>query len=432
MSKNRLVVKRFLFYTLMFLIITIILIVSVFIHEKNLFRTSAYITTHLYPILSIVILTFVMLYATGMVSYYRKRPGTWRSFNLLQLIWYTFLSVLIAYGITSIIFYSNRVGRSILLYNFIILSFFFIINAEHFLKSTIRNSTTYIWKCNKITPEELSNQYNIRIHNIRYDLSPEDVPNNNIVIVYDNENVIEDRLFMEKLVEGFPAIPISELIELEAGLIPHRFIGEFYRISDFTGVKYFTDGTKVIIDFILAPILLLLLFPLAFTVALVHKMESPGPIFFKQLRAGKNGEPFYLIKFRTMIQNAEKHGRKFASENDPRVTKIGRIMRKLRLDEVPQLINVVKGEMSLIGPRPERPEFIEKFSKQIPYYKLRLEIKPGLTGWAQVHYKYTGPRIEEQIRRLEYDLYYIKNRNILLDMIVLLKTVGVVLKAEGV
>ena len=282
-----------------------------------------------------------------------------------------------------------------------------------------------------MTPQELFNRYNIRILNIKHELMPEDSPENT-VIIYDNENIIQDSTLIEKLVEGYSVIPISALIELEAGLIPLAFMEEFYRISDFTTIKYFTDGAKVIMDIILAPILLILLFPFAFIVALIHKIESPGPIFYKQLRAGKNGEPFYLIKFRTMIQDAEKHGRKFATKNDPRVTKIGRIMRKLRLDEVPQLINVVKGEMSLIGPRPERPEFIEKFSKQIPFYRLRLEIKPGLTGWAQVHYKYTGPRLEEQIRRLEYDLYYIKNRSILLDLIVLLKTVGVVLKAEGV
>ncbi len=428
---SKFIAKRLLFYAIVYLSLSTILIVAVFIAKRSLYATYIYIQSHLYPLFSIMTFTFIMLYATGMVSYYRRRKSTWKSFNILQLIGFTLLSVFIASGITSILFYSSRIERSILLYNSFLLSLFFIFNAEHFLKTTIKNTTTYIWKCRKITPEELYTLYEIHIPNLKYTISEDDTPENTIII-YDDENIMKDVELMEKLIEGFSAMSISELVELEAGLVPYRFITDFYRISDFTKVKYFSDGAKVIFDFLFAPLLLLVLFPVSFLFAMLHKIESPGPIFYQQIRAGKNGKPFKLIKFRTMIKNAEKHGRKFASKNDPRVTRIGRIMRKLRLDEVPQLINVVRGEMSLIGPRPERPEFIEQFSKQIPFYRLRLEIKPGLTGWAQVHYKYTGPKIEEQIRKLEYDLYYIKNRNILLDIIVLLKTIGVVLKAEGV
>ena len=390
-----------------------------------------FIKTHLYQHLIIIFITYLMLYATGMVSFYRKRPKAWTSFNVIQSIWFSFISLSVAYGVSILLFYTKSIGRVIFLYDFILISVFFSLNLEYFLQQTIKKNTSYIWLCKNMTPEQLKKQYGINILNVKNDLSTLDTSEKGIIL-YDDPNIEEEKATIEKIVSGFTAIPIPYLIELEAGLIPLIYIKEFYHISDFINIKHFTDGVKILIDYTLTPILFIILFPISFLLALIHEIESPGPLFYKQVRTGKHGHTFYLIKFRTMIKDAEKTGKKFSSKDDKRVTKIGRIMRKLRLDEVPQLINIIKGDMSLTGPRPERPEFVEEFSKKIPYYKLRLEVKPGLTGWAQAHYKYTGPSLEEQIRRLEYDLYYLKNRSVLLDIIILLKTIGVVLKAKGV
>ena len=177
--------------------------------------------------------------------------------------------------------------------------------------------------------------------------------------------------------------------------------------------------------------LLILLFPISFLFALLHKLESKGPLFYIQKRVGYNGKEFNLIKFRTMENNAEKNGVCFTKENDSRITKIGRMMRKYYIDEVPQLINILKGDLNLIGPRPERKDFIRILEKKIPFYKKRLEVKAGLTGWAQVNYRYAGTYIEDHLKKLEYDLYYIINKNIPLDTLIILKTVKAVLGRKG-
>jgi len=160
------------------------------------------------------------------------------------------------------------------------------------------------------------------------------------------------------------------------------------------------------------------------------KLNSPGPFLFMQQRTGKSNRKFMAVKIRTMSKNAEHNGPQWAVKNDPRVTRSGRIMRKMRIDEIPQLINVLRGEMSFIGPRPERPEFIEKLEKKIPYYNERLLVKPGLTGWAQINFPY-GASEKDALDKLQYDLYYIKNRSFILDLSIVLKTIKTVLSAGG-
>ncbi len=155
-----------------------------------------------------------------------------------------------------------------------------------------------------------------------------------------------------------------------------------------------------------------------------------GPLFYKQERVGKNGESFNIVKLRTMIVNAEKEGAVFAKTNDTRITPFGKLLRKSRLDEVPQFINVLKGEMSVIGPRPERPIFVDQIAENIPLYKTRHVIKPGLTGWAQVNYPY-GENLEDSLMKLRYDLYYIKHRSLFLDVNIFMKTLSTVLFFRG-
>ena len=166
--------------------------------------------------------------------------------------------------------------------------------------------------------------------------------------------------------------------------------------------------------------------PIMALTAIAIRIESPGPVVYTQERVGLRGRKFRIFKLRSMRADAEARGPVWASENDPRVTRVGRVIRRLRIDETPQFFNILRGEMSLIGPRPERPEFVERLEKRIPYYSERHLVKPGLTGWAQVSYPY-GASFEDAREKLQYDLYYIKNQSPLLDAIILLETARVVL-----
>jgi exopolysaccharide biosynthesis polyprenyl glycosylphosphotransferase len=175
-------------------------------------------------------------------------------------------------------------------------------------------------------------------------------------------------------------------------------------------------------------ILFLVTFPF---IALIVKLDSPGSIFYTQIRTGINGKSFRIIKYRTMVKDAEKGKAIFSRPGDPRVTRSGQIMRKTRLDELPQVLNVLRGDMSIVGPRPERPEHISRLTEKIPFYRTRLVVRPGLTGWAQVRYNY-GSDDHDALVKLEYDLYYIRNQTILLDLNIIIRTVYKVIRLGGV
>lgn len=190
-------------------------------------------------------------------------------------------------------------------------------------------------------------------------------------------------------------------------------------------------GIKRGFDLLASAILFVATLPVMVLTALCIYIEDGRHILYRQERVGKDGRPFLVLKFRSMRNNAEKAGSpQWASENDPRVTKVGRIIRKLRIDELPQILNVLKGEMSFVGPRPERPYFVKKLCEEIPYYNVRHSIKPGITGWAQVRYQY-GASVEDAIQKLQYDLYYVKNNSLFLDFIILIDTIQVVLFSKG-
>ncbi len=192
-----------------------------------------------------------------------------------------------------------------------------------------------------------------------------------------------------------------------------------------------TRWTKRLTGIVVSSAILILTLPFMILLGILIKLDSRGPIFFRQERVGEEGKPFMLIKFRSMRQDAEAlSGPVWAVEDDPRVTRIGRIMRKLRLDELPQIFNVLKGEMSFVGPRPERPFFVSQLSEQIPFYSLRFAVKPGVTGWAQIRYPY-GASVEDAREKLRYDLYYIKNMSLLFDLSIIFQTVKIVLFGRG-
>lgn len=190
-------------------------------------------------------------------------------------------------------------------------------------------------------------------------------------------------------------------------------------------------AAKRVVDVLASLIGLTLSTPVSLLAALAIKIESLGPVLYRQERVGQNDARFVLYKFRSMYQNAEcEAGPVWASENDPRVTRVGRILRKLRIDEIPQMINVLKGEMSFVGPRPERPFFVEKLQQRLPFYDLRHSVKPGITGWAQISYRY-GDSEEDAIEKLQYDLYYIKHMSPFFDLQIIFESCKVILLGKG-
>jgi len=210
-----------------------------------------------------------------------------------------------------------------------------------------------------------------------------------------------------------------------AGLPPSSlvFSDGFKRIA-------FYQRLKFVPDIVMAGFLLVLLSPLLVAIGVLVRLDSPGKVLYRQVRVGRAGLPFKINKFRTMRKDAEALGATFATENDPRVTRLGGFLRRSRLDELPQLLNVVQGDMAFVGPRPERPEFVSDLQEKIPYYYLRTVVRPGITGWAQIRYPY-GSTTKEHQEKLEHDLYYIKNISMTLDTIIAIDTVRVMLFAHG-
>lgn len=224
-----------------------------------------------------------------------------------------------------------------------------------------------------------------------------------------------------------------EAIQRRLGIVPldlvaqDRWFRQIGRVRPLAaGYAALKRGTDVAVAVVLGTIVL----PLIPLIALAIRMESPGPIFYSQTRVGLGGRHFRLVKFRSMRQDAERDGACWAQAGDARVTRVGRFMRLTRIDELPQLWNVLTGEMTLVGPRPERPEFTAMLEREIPHYAKRYAVKPGLTGWAQVRFRYTST-VEDTARKLEYDLYYLKHASLALDLRILLETVRVVLLKAG-
>jgi sugar transferase (PEP-CTERM system associated) len=224
---------------------------------------------------------------------------------------------------------------------------------------------------------------------------------------------------------------VSFYEEMSNKLLIEDIQPSWFLYSDGFRVTPFLYFFKRVFDIVFAVIGIVLLLPFLPLVALLVRLDSPGPVFFRQIRVGEREQPFIIYKFRTMRQDAEKEtGAVWSPENDPRITKLGNLLRKTRVDELPQLYNVLKGNMSLVGPRPERPEFVAQLNEKIPYYSSRHFMKPGATGWAQIWYPY-GASDEDALEKLRYDLYYIKNYTLLLDLLIVLETIKVVVFGRG-
>jgi sugar transferase (PEP-CTERM system associated) len=223
----------------------------------------------------------------------------------------------------------------------------------------------------------------------------------------------------------------SSLIERLTGKVPLDGLTPSSLIfTEGFNVKAPLEFARRLLSIVVSFIGLAICMPFIPFIALAVRLSSSGPIFFRQTRVGHGGQPFTLFKFRTMAHNAEANGAVWAVKNDPRVTRVGRFMRKTRLDEIPQLWNVLRGDMAFVGPRPERPEFVQWLASEIPYYELRHIIRPGITGWAQVRYQY-GASLEESRRKLEYDLYYVKHLSLGLDLLIMFETIKTIVLQRG-
>ena len=243
------------------------------------------------------------------------------------------------------------------------------------------------------------------------------------------------------------SMPVRELLALrlrgvvieDAGSLIERLTGRLPLDGLIPSSLIFTEGfnarawlqiARRLVSLVVASIGLAICMPFVPFIILAVRLSSPGPIFFRQTRVGRGGRLFVLRKFRTMRQDAEADGAVWAIKNDPRITSVGRFMRRTRLDEIPQLWNVLRGDMNFVGPRPERPEFVHWLANDIPYYDLRHMIRPGITGWAQVRYQY-GATLEETRRKLEYDLYYVKHLSLGLDLLIIFETIKTIVLQRG-
>ena len=253
------------------------------------------------------------------------------------------------------------------------------------------------------------------------------------IVVADRSAPLPVSALLDCKASGIRILDSLDFGELETGkvdlenLYPARFI-----FARNTGYSSWSMRAKRFLDIVISGATLVILSPVLLGAALAIRLDSPGGVFYRQTRTGLNGAPYEIIKFRSMRSDAEAAGTpQWAQENDTRITRVGRFLRQTRIDELPQILNILRGEMSIVGPRPERPFFVEQLEQSMPFYAERHRVKPGLTGWAQIKYRY-GATEEDAREKLRYDLYYVKNFNVLLDIFIMMRTVRVVLWPDGV
>jgi sugar transferase (PEP-CTERM system associated) len=252
-----------------------------------------------------------------------------------------------------------------------------------------------------------------------------------IVAVDDRNRVALDSLLTCKA-RGVPVTEFNSFVERQTGRVELAWL-ELPWLIHTPGFQFrlIDDAVKRMMDIAFSLTALIISLPVLLVAMIAIRLDSPGPVIYRQQRVTRGGRVFWLYKLRSMRTDAEQNGAKWAAENDPRITKVGNFLRRSRLDEIPQLLNILKGDMSVVGPRPERPCFVEDLSRQLRLYDLRHTVRAGLTGWAQINYHY-GASLEDAQRKLEYDLFYIKNFSLLRDLGIMLQTLRVVLWPEGV
>ncbi|NOZ12272.1 MAG: sugar transferase [Acidobacteria bacterium] len=368
-----------------------------------------------------------------------------RQFDASRILYAVFLVVLFAVILSVLVDYAlffRSIGRKILLLHTAIAIFYLFFRGKFVAGAKQRVPTRILLSGITKQALPLSVRKKLSENGTIFHLPPDGTipeakgPVNDYVIVDQFEKIDDGamhRFLLEKL-RGKPVMTLAGFYELffrqvAADMVDSRF---FFEPTGFSrAMRRFPTTVKRITDFFLAVALLCVTAPVMLITAILIRLESPGAALFCQKRTGLHGEFFVIYKFRSMRNDAEASGQaQWATEDDPRITKIGRLIRKLRIDELPQLFNVIRGDMSFVGPRPERPEFDSQLKEQLPFYMFRYLVKPGITGWAQVNYGY-GASVEDALEKLKYDLYYVKNISFLLDAEILLKTAATVFLAKG-
>ena len=432
--------RRLLFHFLHLMILNLLIFSAVYIYHAIEYPPQyvfyavviayKFIGKQIYNFLLVSILTYILSYLTGIIKFTIED----KVFRFVSYGKEIFKLMMILAGVSFIeffLFFDARIGRLIYVYLFILYSIYYLI---YRLLRSGRESRSLLWMA-CVPAEAILNKYIKRPDAFRI-ISENETPANtgpNTSVVY-QDGCIDDRtseaLIKNKLA-GYQVMELVELVERESGKIPLDYVNIHWFLEKFDVIDRNYFRSSRLFNIFIGLVLAVILFPLGMIVALLHKCFSKGTLFFIQERQGLHGKPFKLIKFRTMVADAEKHGARFTEKGDNRITPIGKFMRRFRLDEIPQLLNVLKGDMSIVGPRPEREVFIEDLAKEIPYYKLRLLVPPGLTGWAQINSPYAGKNIENHKEKLEFDLYYIKNRSIFLDLMILLITMKAIIQGRG-
>ena len=394
---------------------------------------------HLLPFSILYFFWLVIFYIFGLYDLYLIKtkisfyPRVLGAILLNLVLGMGFFYLIPLFGITP---KTNLVLNALIFGTFFILwrNFFYSLFSAHFLnRLTIVGRGVEVENLKKEISERPYLGYKLIEINLNEDLLSQ-IEKENIDTVIFTEEYETDPKLLKALYFCLPArvnfLDFARAYEIITEKIPVSMISHSWFLENLKeGEKIFYDKFKKIFDIILASIILILTLPAWPLIVIAIKFEDGGPIFYKQERVGRDRKNFSLIKFRSMIEEAEKRGPQWAEKEDRRITKIGKFLRRIHFDELPQMINVIRGDISLVGPRPERPEFVAQLEKEIPHYHLRHLIKPGFTGWAQIKFRY-GRSIMDSKEKFEYDLYYLKNRGFLLDLGILLKTFQLFFKYE--
>jgi len=423
-----------LFFDILFLYLSLYL--ALFLRHFGKFEIEIFFS-HILPFTILFFIWLIVFYAFGFYDFEFLRTSLiFKTFSVISLNFV--LGVLLFYFVPQF----KIAPKTILILNSLIFGIFFFFLRKFFLsffsaylleKVAILGKDAEVEKLKKEIKEKPFLGYELVELDLSKDLLTQIEKEKIGTIVFTEEfekdpkfqTLFYNLLFLGKNFLDFPSFYEKILEKIPVTLISKVWFFENLR----EGEKRIYDRSKRIFDVVLGSIILILTLPIWLIIALAIKLEDRGPVFYIQDRVGKNKKIFKLIKFRSMILDAEKKGAKWADVKDKRITKVGKIIRQLHFDELPQMINVIKGDISLIGPRPERPEFVEKLEKEIPYYNLRHIIKPGFTGWAQIKFRYARS-VEDSLEKFQYDLYYIKNRSLFLDLKILLKTFQLFFKKE--
>jgi exopolysaccharide biosynthesis polyprenyl glycosylphosphotransferase len=392
------------------------------------FKSQLYI--HFIPFLIIIALFIITAYIFNLYSFRFNRNITeFTSSFIKSLIVSFFISILVFYIFG--IFFKLTPKTNLILFTgiFGIVDFYLrIIIRRYFMRKGISQKIVIINGNKNALIEEFRNNQNIGYKIIKekdsfnleeiYNLKPD-------IIIFESIKDINFDNIYSFIKKGIAVYTVNKFYEEIFQKIATENIDKDIIVDYVSKNKMVFNFTKRAIDIILSFLLLIILLPLFVIISILIKITSKGPAMFSHKRISINDSEFTIYKFRSMYLDSEKNGAVWTENNkeDPRITPVGRFLRGTHLDEIPQLINILRGELSFVGPRPERPEFVEKLNKDILYYNLRHSVKAGLTGWAQVNYKY-GASIEDAKEKLRYDFYYIKNRNIFFDILIILKTIA--------